>query len=144
LFNLPNFGYSRAHHYHFFLDEFPRIEGQLTYALDDDNAFGNTYSQDGKLYLGEKLGNIVNRVAFTLPGRHSDQGYFPPRKSGSTHNDAHRLLFANENAKIEIDRTILTSKKILKHYEKIGTPEKLRQFAMVASDGGLLHFLLSD
>lgn len=83
-------------------------------------------------------------MAFTLPGRYSDRDYFPPRKSGSTQNEAHRLLFANENAKIELDRTLLTTKKILKNYEKIGTPEKLSQFALVVSDGGLLSFLLSD
>ena len=78
MFNMPNYSYPRAHHYHFYLDDFPRIEGQLSYALDNDNAFGLTYSKDQTVYYrGQVQSEILNRVAFTLPEKDNDKEAFP-------------------------------------------------------------------
>jgi hypothetical protein len=95
MFNISNYGHTRSHHYHFFLEDFPRVEGQPTYALDTENLYGFTYSQEDKLYKGQRLGDIINRVVFAIPPSDADKNYFVERKSGSSHNDAQRLLWNN-------------------------------------------------
>jgi hypothetical protein len=49
IFNLRKYPYNRAYHYFFDLDTFPRVAGHISYAIDTNNALGNTYSNDGKI-----------------------------------------------------------------------------------------------
>ena len=72
MYNIRQFGYSRAHHYHFFLDEFDRFDdGHPSYANDADNSLELTFSQEDKKYKGDRLDELINRKLFTLPGKES-------------------------------------------------------------------------
>jgi hypothetical protein len=39
------FPYSRGYHYFFDLTTFQRVDGSVSYALDENNAFNSTFSQ---------------------------------------------------------------------------------------------------
>ena len=63
---------------------------------------------------------------FTLPDKDGERGCFLERKFGDSKNGAHKLLFSNEDAKYNMDRLILTIKKIRKNYAKISIPHKFK------------------
>ena len=44
--NFARYEYARAFHYFFDLDSFPRLQNSQSYASDETNRFGHTYSKD--------------------------------------------------------------------------------------------------
>ena len=71
--NLKKYSYARGYTYCFDLDEFGRLDRHPSYAIDDGNIFKNTYSQEGREYLGSTLNELINRTFFGLPYTEHDE-----------------------------------------------------------------------
>lgn len=48
--NIHKYPYARSFTYYFDLNEFPRLEGHPSYAVDETNIFNSTYSQQSRNY----------------------------------------------------------------------------------------------
>lgn len=46
ILNLRKYPFCRAVHYFYPLDDFPRLSGHVSYAVDHNNALGNTFPRD--------------------------------------------------------------------------------------------------
>jgi len=67
LLNLKKYPFHRAVHYFFDLNIFPRCEGHISYAIDQNNALQNTFSNDQNELKKCNYGSILNRKLFGLP-----------------------------------------------------------------------------
>lgn len=121
--NIRRHTFARAHHYFFDLEQFPRVEGQPSYVLDSNNAFGFTFSQEDKLYKGQPLSSILNRKYFGLPvagERHEEEL--------RTKNPCHEYLFDGEDKKYSLDRGVVTCRKVLEHLPALASSNRIGQF----------------
>jgi hypothetical protein len=66
--NLMLFPYSRGYHYFFDLTSFPRVDGSISYAYDNNNVFNSTYLKEDKIIKDDvSVGKLLNRKIFGLP-----------------------------------------------------------------------------
>ncbi len=72
--NLMKFPFCRAVHYFFPLEDFPRVPCHISYAVDVDNALGNTFSKDKDPLAEGCYGDVLNRKFFGLPAK-NDQNF---------------------------------------------------------------------
>lgn len=59
--NLRKYSYARGYTYCFDLDIFARLDNSPSYAIDDQNVFKSTYSNQDREYLGTPLRMLINR-----------------------------------------------------------------------------------
>lgn len=67
LINLKKYPFGRAVHFFFNLDQFPRATDTVSYVINEQNAFGHTYSRDNLMIKDNTIGDVVNRKLMGLP-----------------------------------------------------------------------------
>ena len=103
-------------HYFVDLDNFPRIDGHISYALNQSNYFSLTFSKDENSLKGCQVGDVLNRNLFGLPCNES--GSLPTRKENKCKNVCYGYLFETEDKKHNLDRIIYTYKMIINLIKK--------------------------
>lgn len=129
--NYKNYPYCRAHHYYFCVDQFPRAEGQYSYAIDMDNVLKSTFSQENLSIGPSKLYQVINRTYFCLAPRYP---YPHENKQQRCKNICHEYLFDLQDEKYLEDSKIYTLKMLYKKLDVLLETNKIRDFNVLKED----------
>jgi hypothetical protein len=140
--NRPKYPYSRGYHYFFDLDKFPRVFGHPSYALDDNNAFNYTYSQEDKVIKGSTIHDLINRKFV-----HLAEATHVRNSSGRREGDknmCHSHLYSTEDKKYFIDRSLLELKQIHRNLKEFVETKKIFSFGCLKRDYDLISLIEDD